>query len=395
MHIAVGQGGDHLHIRVNVKEQLQEALDGDVGNFGVEHFFIPHARVGSHAETLGGFADGNAVEVGGFQQQGGGVVLDFGVQTAHDASDGDRFALAADHEGVLVDIPLIAIEGLEGEGRVEASDFDAVHLAPVEGVHMLPKLHHEVVGEVGKQIDGAASAVEKADAHIDRTGVYGDIVHLHAGIAIAVLRILNIDGNGGQFTVDRGVHAVDRLQRTSGEGGKFPCNAVVTPEVGAVGEGLVVHLKDGVLDSIDRFEVGAKGIVVGDLHNAGIVGGNAEFRFRAAHAVGVVARDSRFADGKAVDAAALLGKGDLHALADIGRAADAVVHLIARVHLQQMELFGIGMIFDGENLCNDDIACLSAVMEHFLDLGGGKCKSVNQRVNVETVQIDKIANPVH
>ena len=60
-----------------------------------------------------------------------------------------------------------------------------------------------------------------------------------------------------------------------------------------------------------------------------------------------------------------------------------------------MELLGMGVILNGNDLCNNNIACVSAVMEHLLHLCGGKCESVNQRINIEAVKVNEIAYPVH
>jgi hypothetical protein len=164
-----------------------------VGQLGVEGLFVAHGGVGAQAEARGGLAHADSVEVRGLEQQAVGVVLDLGVEAAHDAGDGDRLALGADHQRVFVDVALHAVQRLELERLVEALDLDRVDLRAVERVHRLAELEHQVVRQVGQQVDGAHAAVEQADAHIDRADLLRDVAHLEAGVAVAELAVDDVD----------------------------------------------------------------------------------------------------------------------------------------------------------------------------------------------------------
>ena len=80
----------------------------------------------------------------------------------------------------------------------------------------------------------------------------------------------------------------------------------MTPEVGAVGEGLVVHLKNDVIYRVQLLDIGAVGNVVGDIHDAGVI----------------------------------VAYADLSLAAHVGSAAYNVGQLVlAGIHLEQVQLF--------------------------------------------------------
>ena len=347
-------------------------------------------------QTNGRFADRGSVKGGGFERQGGGVLHDLGVETAHDAGDRHRRVVVADHQGVFVHMALYAVEGLEFKRRIKALDADLFDLARIERVHGLTHFEHEVVGEVGEEVDGTHAAVIKTDAHVDRADGALDVLHLQAGIAVAE-RILDLQINLFQRVIDVQILGVERLERSAGKRGKLARDAVVTPEVGAVGEGLVVHLKNDVVDLIDGFEVGAVGDIVGDLHDAGVVVADADLCFAAAHAVGGVACQLARRNGDLADLGAHLGKGGFHADAHIRRTANHVgQRAVAGVHLEQMQLFGIGMRLHGHDFGDHDAADVAALEEDvILHLGGGKGKLLDQCELIEPREVNKVGDPIH
>ena len=52
-------------------------------------------------------------------------------------------------------------------------------------MHGLTEFHHQIVGQVGKQINGAAAAIEETDAHIQRALMLVDILKTQTGVAVA------------------------------------------------------------------------------------------------------------------------------------------------------------------------------------------------------------------
>ena len=106
------------------------------------------------------------------------------------------------------------------------------------------------------------------------------------------------------------------------------------PKVGAVRQGLVIHLEHDVVDLVCRFQIRAVGKIVGDVHNAGVVVADAQLLFRAAHAVGGVPRELARCNGNIADLRAHLGKRGLHPDTHVRRAADHVGQsAVARIHL--------------------------------------------------------------
>ena len=60
-------------------------------------------------------------------------------------------------------------------------------------MHGLAHFQHQVVGQVGQQVNGPAAAVKQADAHVYGAYLFGDVAHLQAGVAQAELRVLNLN----------------------------------------------------------------------------------------------------------------------------------------------------------------------------------------------------------
>ena len=209
--IDVRHGGDDLHTRVDLGEQLHEVLDGDVGHFRVKGFLITHGSIRAQTDARGGLAHAYSVKVCGFEQQTVRVIFNLGVETAHDARDGDRFFLGADHQRVFVDAALCAVQRFKLERSGEALHLNGIDLCAVERVHRLAELEHEVVCEVGKQVDGTHAAVKETNAHINRADLLRDVAHLEARVAVAELFIADIDIDARQRSIGGEIHAADRL----------------------------------------------------------------------------------------------------------------------------------------------------------------------------------------
>ena len=173
---------------------------------------------------------------------------------------------------------------MENEGLLKALDADFAYLARIERVHGLTHFEHEVVCEVCEEVDTAHSAVEKADSHVDRADAARDILDLQAGITLTE-RILDFHVDLCKLAVSLRIGGIERLELSAGKCRELTRDSVVTPEVGTVGERLVVDLKDDVVDIVNVLDVGAVGHVVGDFHNAGMVVADADFRLGAAHSV--------------------------------------------------------------------------------------------------------------
>ena len=158
----------------------------------------------------------------------------------------------------------------------------------------------------------------------------------------------------------------------------------MSPQVGTVGKGLVIHLKDNIVHVDDSLDIGSQNSVRVQFKQAGIVRADTELRLRAAHAARRVARHRGLADLHALHTAARLCKSDQHALPDIRRAADAVDNPLAGIYAQQMQLLGVGMLFHLLNPRGDNAAHVPALVKDILHFSRGKGKALNQRLDVQS-----------
>ena len=208
--VFVGKRRNHAGIFVGIGQQFDKPRNSRNGHFRVEAFFIAHRRVGSVRQTHGGFADGNRVEGGGFQRQGGGVFDDFRVKTAHNPGDCHRRVAVANHQSIFVDMAFHTVERLELKRFLEALNPQFFHLARVKCVHRLPHFEHQIVGQVRKEVNRAHPAVVKADTHIHGTYRRVDVFHLQAGIALAK-RVFDFHIHFRQCVVSVEINSVKRL----------------------------------------------------------------------------------------------------------------------------------------------------------------------------------------
>ena len=114
----------------------------------------------------------------------------------------------------------------------------------------LTDFKHDIVCDIGKQVNASHSAVIKADSHIERALVLGYIIHLDAGISVN--KVFSADGNINLFIAVIGeIAQLKRFKLSACKGGKLSCDSVVTPKVGAVGEGFIINFKNYIVNGID------------------------------------------------------------------------------------------------------------------------------------------------
>ena len=92
---------------------------------------------------------------------------------------------------------------------------------------------------------------------------------------------------------------------------------------------------------------------------------------------------------------ALGSKGNLHSLSDIGGAANDVKHLVARVNLEKVKLFGAGVILNREDFCNDDTVGVLALYDDVLNLCGGEGEVMYKRLFVKSGEVNEVSDPIH
>ena len=246
----VGVFGDDVHDAVHhlagaqQLHQLAGPLHGFQGVHGVQALFIAGGGVGAHIQRGSGTVDGGAVEVGGFKQNHGGVAHDLAVGTAHDAGYAHGLVLVTDAEHGGGQLPLVAVQGLDGFALPGGADDDvaALYAGEVKGVHRLAVFQHHVVGDVHDVVDGADAGVPQPLPHPGGGGLDLHVLHHPGSVPGAQLAVLDVDvhqfGDGIAAALYlRGVE----LQGPVKGGAGLPCKADDGQAVGPVGCNLKLH----------------------------------------------------------------------------------------------------------------------------------------------------------
>ena len=116
-----------------------------------------------HPQALGGLAHRPGVEPGALDQHVAGPRTDLAVLAAHDAGQGHRPRAVGDHQHVVGELALGAVQGGQDLARVRRADDDGrgravrdgADLVEVEAVERLAHLPQHVVGDVDHVVDRA------------------------------------------------------------------------------------------------------------------------------------------------------------------------------------------------------------------------------------------------
>jgi hypothetical protein len=336
--LLVGEGGNDLCLGISILHDLDKTSDCGGSHFGVKALLVTLRSIGSVSKTNCCLTNRNCVKGSALEGELGGVINDLGIKSAHNTRDANGDIAVADHKHILVDVTLNAVKGLEGELMVISLDAELFNLARIECVHGLSHLEHNVVGNVGEEVDGAHATVVEADTHINRAYLAGDVLNLEAGISLAEA-ILDLHINCGKIRILVKVCAIKRLELSACNSGKLARDTVVTPKVGAVGEGLVVNLEDDIVDVKESLDIGTDCERRIEDHKTVVVIADTEFLLGAAHTVGGKACELTGSDGDITDLRAELCEGNLEAYGYVGSAANNVNEFcLADVNLKKMEL---------------------------------------------------------
>ena len=218
-------------------------------------------------ETNCGLTDGSRIERCRLKSKCGGILNDLGIKTAHDTGDSNGSVAVADHESVLVDISFNAVKSCKSKGLCKLLYADLLNLSCIECVHGLTHFKHDVVCDVSEEVESTHTAVVKADTHVDRAHVALDILKLDGGISVAK-GILDLEVNLFEIIVYGKICERKRLKLASCDCRKLACDTVVTPEVGAVCEGLVVNLENDIVDVEYCLKICAYGDAVAKIHDS-------------------------------------------------------------------------------------------------------------------------------
>ncbi len=161
---ARGDGRVVLHIdgaadqasAAQLRHQLGGAIQGVEQSLRIDASFETVRRIGRQAELFCGFADAGRRKIGALDQDPRGAGFDFGVQSTHDAAYRHRFLPVADHEHLVGQAALFAVQGHKLFACPGGSNHDPLfgQVVEVESVQGLPGLHQNEIGNIHDVVDG-------------------------------------------------------------------------------------------------------------------------------------------------------------------------------------------------------------------------------------------------
>ena len=367
---------EHFH-------QLARTLHSGHGQRRVKALLETAGRLGTHAKRLGRHTHGRAVEAGGLEYDGLGVVLDFGVGAAHNARDGNRLVVVADGEHLVGQVVILSVQSLNGLAVPCAAhdDLSVREAGIVKRMHRLAVLKHDVVGDINDVVDRAHTAGVQTLAHPRRGRLDLDVLDQTRGVARAKVGVHHLNRHILVDVVARALdhRLLDRERALKGRSG-FARQTDHAEAVSAVGGDFKVG--NVVVQTEHLLDVLAYGRAFRQEQNAVLAGvGHAAVRQsqlleRAHHAVG--------------DFAAQLALGDFHTAGQrglvqrdradfahrvgghVGRTGDDLDGFaLPHVDLANLEVVGVRMIDDRQHLAGHDVFDLCAEVVDLLDLGAG------------------------
>ena len=277
----------------------------------------------------------------------------------------------------------------------------------VEGVGGLARGQHHIVGDVHQRVDGPHAHAPDAALHLIGGGLDAEPLDLSGQIARAALRILHGDAEArGILYVP--VEVGERFHGQMVQRRQLPGDAVVAPQVGAVGHGFIVDLQNDVVEiqRVRQRRTGG-GVEVAEIENDGLSlrgeqVGKADLHRAADHAVARHAAELALVDlhglALAVPAADGAGQrhGHLHAVAEVGAAADDLLDgAAADVGAADAQLVGVGMGQDLPDLAHHHVVERRAQIGGVLHLHGGHGQIIGQTLQVHVMgQLHIVPEPV-
>ena len=364
-------------------DQLTRAVDRVERHARVQTLLKATGSLGAHTERLCGDADGSAVEVCGLENDGPGVVHNLGVCAAHNACNSNRLVVVADGEHFVAQVVIHAVQSLDGLTVAGTADNNAAigQALVVERMHRLAVLEHNIVGDINDVVDRTNAAGVQTLAHPRRRRLDLDILDNAGSVARAQVGILNLNRH---ILVDVAAHALDLrgldAERTVEGSRGLTRKADDAQAVRTVGRDL--EIGDPVIQTEYLFDVLAnrgagrqeQDAVLARIRHAAV--GQAEFLERAHHAVGRHAAQLALGDLYAARQGGLV-QADRADLANgsrryIGCAGDDLHRLLlADIELADLQMVGVRMVDNGQDLAGHNVFDLCAEVVDLLDLGAG------------------------
>ena len=372
----------------------------------IQPLFIAAGAFGAHSQIPGSDTDRRAEEVGGFKDDGGGILVDTTVLSALDTRYSRRLFAVTDHQHLRGECTLGALQSENAFALSGIADYDlsVLHVLEVKCMEGLAVFQHYIVGDVHNVVDGTHTAGTQtlpqptgrwADAnifyhlcHIARTefGVFHPNAEVVLDVITAALYfrlmqpqryIIGYSSFPGQTGHRQAVGAV-------GGDFKFHCHVVQTDglaDVGAQRSGSFLALQDK-----DAVFIG-----IGE-----IVNGQPQLCQRAEHTIALLAAQLSLADRyTAGQGGLILGHRDNIAGLDIlGAGADLDGGIFAHIDLAHHQVIGIGMGFNREQFAHNNIFDFCSFIGVAFHLGTAHGHVVRELLG-SYINVHIIGQPLH
>ena len=353
-----GAAGQLLH-------QLRGALGGVDLQVGVDAALEAERRVGVQAEALGRLAHPYGIEVGALDEDVGRRLADARIEAAEDAGDAHRTLGRADHQVLVRELALHAVERHERRALGAGADHHlaALDLCGIEGVQRLSELEEHEVGDVDQVVLGVNARGPQAVLHPLGRGADLAARDRDAHVAGAGLVVFDADRHGQVVVVhgkgrDVGPLHLRPLAAATEVGRQVARHADVRGGIHPVGRQAdldqVVVLDAEVLPGRH-----ADGRVGRKLHDALVRGADAQLVLGAEHAERLDAADLRPLDLELLVAAvgvehrADRGAEHLQSRTAVGRTADDLQRFArADIDRRDVQVVRVGMVRAGHDLAD-------------------------------------------
>ena len=227
----------------SLQNQLGRAPAGPVTNIRIGASLEAIGSVGATVQFFGGAPHRFRLETGTFNENVGGLIVDFRVEPTHDTRQCDASCLIGNEEHFLIQGMFSGIErgecfawlsGANKKGR--HGSFFALNQMVIEGMKGLANFHHDEIGDIDHIVDASDPAC--FEGSLEPAGAWSDLNPADESSLIprAFLRIFNADvylrlGFGcGFLKID--FRPAERVAR---QGGNFTCDSDEAIVIGSVG----------------------------------------------------------------------------------------------------------------------------------------------------------------
>ena len=188
----------HLHLWIQLPEQLHGQIEGLIAALGIDGLFVAGGGLGTVVVPQGGAADTGGLEVGDLQNDLAGGGEDGVLDAAHDARQTHDARIVGDGQIVGAEGQLLAVEQRQRLARFGAANDDVPgDVIRIIGVGGLAGGQHHIVGDIHQRVDRAHAGFPDPHLHPVGSGLDADIFDLRAGHARAALRVLHGDVEPG------------------------------------------------------------------------------------------------------------------------------------------------------------------------------------------------------